>query len=51
MDFQNPVLYYCVCFAQPESSVFSSDTVTGAASGKFLNASTGFTVTGTGNNW
>ncbi|UQZ37245.1 hypothetical protein C2I18_29115 [Paenibacillus sp. PK3_47] len=33
------------------SAVFNGNTVTGAPSGKFLNASTGFTVSGTGNNW
>lgn len=32
-------------------STFNGNTVTGAPSGKFLNESTGFTVSGTGNNW
>lgn len=33
------------------SAVFNSNTVTGAPAGKFQNASAGFTVSGTGNNW
>jgi hypothetical protein len=33
------------------TSVFNSNTVTGAPSGKFLNTSTGFTISGVGNNW
>lgn len=33
------------------TSIFNNNTVTGAPSGKFLNTSTSFTVTGTGNNW
>lgn len=33
------------------TSVFNSNTVNGAPSGKFLNTSTGFTVSGSGNNW
>lgn len=32
-------------------SVFSGNTVNGAPSGKFLNASPSFSATGTGNNW
>lgn len=33
------------------SSVFSSNTVTGAPAGEFVNASASFTATGSGNNW
>lgn len=33
------------------TSVFNNNTVNGAPSGKFLNTSTSFTVSGTGNNW
>ncbi|KAI7282693.1 hypothetical protein KC345_g3352 [Hortaea werneckii] len=33
------------------TSVFNSNTVNGAPSGKFLNTSTSFTVSGSGNNW
>lgn len=33
------------------SSSFTNNTVNGAPSGKFSNASTSFTVTGSGNNW
>jgi hypothetical protein len=33
------------------SAVFNSNTVIGAVSGSFLNSSSSFTVTGTGNSW
>ncbi|MNC29087.1 hypothetical protein D3C75_773240 [compost metagenome] len=33
------------------TSVFNNNTVTGTPSGKFLNTSVGFTVSGVGNNW
>jgi hypothetical protein len=33
------------------SSIFNNNTVNGAPSGKFLNTSTSFTVSGSGNNW
>ncbi|MBW4084457.1 discoidin domain-containing protein [Paenibacillus sp. S150] len=33
------------------TSVFNNNTVTGAPSGKFLNTSASFTVSGSGNNW
>ncbi|MBK1811751.1 discoidin domain-containing protein [Clostridium sp. YIM B02505] len=33
------------------SSIFNNNTVTGAPSGKFLNTSSSFTVSGTGNSW